>query len=106
MYPVLFYIGSIPIWSYGTFIALGMIMLFAMALISARRDGQRWDQLLPIAMGVLVGGAFGARLSHLIVEPGIEADLSSRTFHPEDSIVLCTDGASGWLNDNDGEKFV
>ena len=103
MRPVLFYISPIPIWSYGTFIALGMLTLFAMALISARRDRRSWEQLLPVAIGVMVGGAFGA---HLIVEPGIEADLSSRTFHPEDSIVLCTDGASGWLNDNDGEKFV
>ena len=25
MYPVLFYIGPIRIWSYGTFIALGMV---------------------------------------------------------------------------------
>ncbi|HLA07423.1 MAG TPA: prolipoprotein diacylglyceryl transferase family protein [Anaerolineales bacterium] len=75
MRPVLFYIGSIPIWSYGTFIALGMITVFAMALISARRDGRRWEHLLPVAMGVMVGGVFGARLSHLIVEPDKFAEL-------------------------------
>src|SRR3990172_11279295 len=69
MYPVLFYIGSIPIWSYGTFIALGMTLLFAMALLPAQRDGRSWEQLLPMAMGVVAGGVFGARLSHLIVEP-------------------------------------
>jgi phosphatidylglycerol---prolipoprotein diacylglyceryl transferase len=68
MYPVLFHIGPVLIWSYGTFIALGMITLFTMALISARRNGGSWEQLLPIAMGVMVGGVFGARLSHLIVE--------------------------------------
>lgn len=70
MYPVLFYIGPIPIWSYGTFIAFGMLALFALVLISARRNERSWEQLLPVAMGVLVGGAFGARLSHLLVEPG------------------------------------
>jgi len=70
MRPVLFTIGPVPIWSYGTFIVLGMITLFAMALISARRDGRKWEHLLPMAMGVAVGGVFGARLSHLIVEPG------------------------------------
>jgi phosphatidylglycerol:prolipoprotein diacylglycerol transferase len=69
MYPVLFYIGPVPIWSYGTFIALGMLTLFALALITARRDGRSWEHLWPIAMGVIVGGVFGARLSHLIVEP-------------------------------------
>ena len=75
MYPVLFYIGPFPIWSYGTFIALGMFTLFALALISARRDGRSWEHLLSVAMGVMVGGAFGARLSHLIVEPDKFAQL-------------------------------
>lgn len=65
MGPVLFYTGAVPVWSYGTFIAVGMITLFALALISARRDGRSWEQLLPVAMGVMVGGVFGARLSHL-----------------------------------------
>jgi phosphatidylglycerol:prolipoprotein diacylglycerol transferase len=69
MYPVLFNIGPVPVWSYGTFIALGMITLFVMALTLARRDGRSWEQLLPVAMGVMVGGVFGARLSHLLVEP-------------------------------------
>ena len=69
MRPVLFTIGPIPIWSYGTFMVLGMITLFAMSLISARRDQRRWEDLIPMAMGVVVGGVFGARLSHLIVEP-------------------------------------
>ena len=75
MCPVLFYLGPVPVWSYGTFIALGMITLFALALISARRDRRTWDQILPIAMGVMVGGVFGARLSHLIVEPAKFAQL-------------------------------
>ena len=75
MCPVLLYIGSIPIWSYGTFITIGMITLFAMALISARRDGRSWEQLWPMAMGIMVGGAIGARLSHLIVEPDKFAEL-------------------------------
>jgi phosphatidylglycerol:prolipoprotein diacylglycerol transferase len=75
MCPVLFYIGPVAVWSYGTFIALGMLTLFAMALILAQRDGRSWDQIVPIAMGVMVGGVFGARLSHLIVEPDKFAQL-------------------------------
>ena len=75
MCPVLFYIGPVAVWSYGTFIVLGMITLFGMALISARQDGRSWEQFLPVAMGVMVGGVFGARLSHLIVEPDKFAQL-------------------------------
>jgi phosphatidylglycerol:prolipoprotein diacylglycerol transferase len=102
MYPVLFYIGLVPVWSYGTFISLGMITLFAMALISARRDGRSWEQLLPIAMGVIVGGVFGARLSHLIVEPDKFAELVDfyslfRPGTPGNTIGLMIGGYLGGL---------
>ena len=102
MRPVLLYIGPIPIWSYGTFIALGMITLFAMALVAARRDGRSWEQLLPIAMGVMVGGVFGARLSHLIVEPDKFAQLIDfyslfRPGTPGNTIGLMIGGYLGGL---------
>lgn len=70
MRPVLFYIGSVPVWSYGTFVALGVFALFVVALRSARQDRHTWDRLIPMAIGIGVGGVFGARLLHLFVEPG------------------------------------
>lgn len=102
MYPVLFHIGPVSIWSYGTFIALGMITLFATALISARRDGRSWEQLLPVAMGVMVGGVFGARLSHLLVEPAKFAQLIDfysllRPGTPGNTIGLMVGGYLGGL---------
>lgn len=69
MHPVLFHIGPIPVFSYGVFVLLGTVLLFVMALTLGRRYGRTWQQLWPVALGVLVGGLFGARLSHLIVEP-------------------------------------
>jgi len=69
VHPILFYIGSYPVFSYGVFITLGLITLYAIALASARRAGQEWEHLLPMAAGVMVGGVVGARLSHIILEP-------------------------------------
>ncbi len=69
MYPILFYIGPFPVFSYGVFVVLGLIALYAIALGTARREGRNWDQLLPMAFGVMVGGVVGARLSHIILEP-------------------------------------
>ena len=102
MRPVLFYIGPVAIWSYGTFIALGMITLFAMALLSARRDARSWEQLLPVAMGVMVGGVFGARLLHLIVEPAKFAQLIDfyslfRPGTPGNTVGLMVGGYLGGL---------
>jgi phosphatidylglycerol:prolipoprotein diacylglycerol transferase len=69
MHPILFFIGPFPVFSYGVFILLGLIVLYAIALTLGRRANLEWEQLVPIALGVGVGGVFGARLSHLIVEP-------------------------------------
>lgn len=70
MRPVLFYIGSYPVFSYGVFILAGMILLFAMTAKLAREDGRKLEHTFPVGLGVLVGAIFGARLSHFIVEPG------------------------------------
>ena len=69
MHPILFYVGPYPVFSYGVFVTLGLMTLYAVALIPARRAGREWEHLLPMAAGVMSGGVFGARLSHLIVEP-------------------------------------
>jgi phosphatidylglycerol:prolipoprotein diacylglycerol transferase len=69
MHPILFYVGPYPVFSYGVFITLGLITLYTIALVPARRAGWEWKHLLPVAAGVMVGGVFGARLLHLVVEP-------------------------------------
>jgi len=69
MHPVLFYIGPIPIFSYGLCVLLGTLALFTIALSLGRKAQRPWDELGPVALGVFVGGLLGARLSHLIVEP-------------------------------------
>ncbi len=69
MHPVLFYIGPYPVFSYGVCVVLGLITLFTIGLTLARQAGWQWEHLIASASGVIVGGLFGARLSHLIVEP-------------------------------------
>jgi phosphatidylglycerol:prolipoprotein diacylglycerol transferase len=84
MHPILFYVGPYPVFAYGAFITLGLITLYTIALVLARRAGQEWEHLLPVAAGVLVGGVFGARLSHLVVEPDRLVELLDfySLFHP------------------------
>lgn len=69
MHPVLFYIGQRPIFSYGVFVLLGTIVLFASTFTLALRNDRKWGELWPIALGVFVGGIVGARISHMFVEP-------------------------------------
>lgn len=69
MHPILFYISSIPVFSYGVFILIGMIALFSIALRLGRRANLPWEELLPVALGVGIGGIVGSQLSHMLVEP-------------------------------------
>jgi prolipoprotein diacylglyceryltransferase len=74
MRPILFYAGPLPIYSYGVFMVAGMVALFALALWLGRRAKLSWEQLGPVALGVMVGGMFGARLSQAFVEPDKAAE--------------------------------
>lgn len=69
MRPVLFHIGPYPIFSYGVFVLLGIVLLFTLTARLAEAGGQKLERSFPVGLGVLVGAVFGARLSHLLVEP-------------------------------------
>lgn len=69
MHPILFYIGKTPIFSYGIFVVLGTVVLFATTFTLALRNNRKWGELWPVAIGVFVGGIVGARISHMFVEP-------------------------------------
>lgn len=65
MYPILFYIGDLPVYSYGFFFAVAIVAGFALLFSEARR--RRWpkEEVIPITLAALVGGMVGARLSIL-----------------------------------------
>jgi len=69
MFPIALYLGPYPVYSYGLFVVLGAIVLFALAFVQARGAGRRQDHVVPMALGTLAGAFVGARLSHLLLEP-------------------------------------
>jgi prolipoprotein diacylglyceryltransferase len=69
MYPILFYYETYPIYSYGVCTVLGLIVSQVAALVPAWRAGRQWGDMIPMMMGVVVGGVVGMRFAHLLVEP-------------------------------------
>ncbi len=69
MYPILAHVGSYPIYTYGVCILLGVVAIIAISYRLARESGWTWGRFLPIVLGAVVGSIFGARLSHILVEP-------------------------------------
>jgi prolipoprotein diacylglyceryl transferase len=63
MRPVLFEIGGVPIYSHGFFVFLGFVVGLLMLTYEARRRSWPKEELVPITMGAIVGGAIGARVS-------------------------------------------
>ncbi len=65
MYPIVFYIGDLPIYAHGFFFLLGLLAGLAMLIYEARR--RRWpkEEVVPITLAAFVGGMIGARLSIL-----------------------------------------
>lgn len=63
MTPVLFELGGIKIYSHGFFVFLGFIVGLATLTLEARR--RRWpkEEVIPITMAAIAGGAVGARVS-------------------------------------------
>ena len=67
MYPILFQIGEISIYSYGVMIALG-ILVAALALYrEAPREGINPDHVLEAIIVAAIAGLVGARLLYVIL---------------------------------------
>ncbi len=65
MYPVLFQVGGVAIYSHGFFMLLGVLVGLALLILEARRRHWPKEEVVPIALAAFVGGMMGARLSIL-----------------------------------------
>jgi phosphatidylglycerol:prolipoprotein diacylglycerol transferase len=65
VYPILFTLNGIPIYSHGFFLLLGLLIGLAMLIYEARRRHWPKEEVIPITLAAFVGGMIGARLSIL-----------------------------------------
>ena len=71
MYPILFYLGDVPIYAHGFFLNLALLICMLLVVIEARR--RRWPrgEVAPITLAAFVGGMIGARVS-IVFFNGVE----------------------------------
>lgn len=65
MYPILFTLNGLPIYSHGFFLLLGLLVGLGMLIYEARRRHWPKEEVIPITLAAFVGGMIGARLSIL-----------------------------------------
>ena len=68
MYPILFHIGPIPIYGYGFMLATGFIVCMYLAQRDAKHFNIPAEKLADLFPLIILSGAIGARLFHVIVE--------------------------------------
>lgn len=66
MYPILFYIGSWPIYSYGAMVALGFLAVVFYMSYAAKRQGLPSNLVSDLSFWVIIAGIIGARVAYLI----------------------------------------
>lgn len=67
MYPILFKIGPITIYSYGVMVALGFIAGIWLARGRARSDGIDPDRVIDLGVYVLISAIVGSRLLYVLL---------------------------------------
>lgn len=71
MYPILFKIGTLSIYTYGFFIAVSFIVGILLAKHEAGRLGEDQDKIMDLCFYVLIAAIVGSRLFYVLVNPDI-----------------------------------
>ena len=67
MYPILFHLGGLTVYSYVVFVTLGFIVLIAIVWQEARRRGCPEQETAVFLLGSLAGAAVGSRLVFILM---------------------------------------
>ncbi len=70
MYPVLFKIGSVSIYSYGLFVAAGFLIASFLMLRDSAKEGLPRESVLDSLIAILAGGVIGGRLLYVVINWG------------------------------------
>lgn len=69
MRPILFQIGTVPIYSYGTMVAIAFMVGLWMIGRQTQKEGLApYDKIVDLSLWILVGGIIGARLLFVLLE--------------------------------------
>ncbi len=71
MYPILFKIGTLSIYTYGFFIAVSFITGILLAKHEAGRLGEDQEKIMDLCFYVLIAAIAGSRLFYVLVNPDI-----------------------------------
>ncbi len=67
MHPILLKIGSFSVYSYGFMVSVGFLLAVYLALKDASSFGLKPDDVIDLALYILIGGLIGARVMYILL---------------------------------------
>jgi phosphatidylglycerol:prolipoprotein diacylglycerol transferase len=67
MYPILFRFGSLTIYAYGFFLALGFIAGLVLAMIAARKEGVAFERVVDLFFYTVLSAILGSRTLFVLI---------------------------------------
>lgn len=74
MHPILIKIGSFTVYTYGFFIAMGILVGILVAKREAKRVGQDPDRIMDLCFYLIISGVIGSRLFYAATNPKMFTD--------------------------------
>ena len=68
MHPILFHIGSWPVYSYGVLLALAYLVALQLAVVRARRRGLDGTKVMDLGIYLIIAALVGAKLMLVVVD--------------------------------------
>lgn len=70
MYPILFEVFGIKIFSYGTMMAVAFALAIVLAMLRARKEGVEPELILDLGLLIIISSMVGSRIIYIINSPG------------------------------------
>ena len=67
MFPVLFRLGSLTIYAYGFFLALGFVVGLGLATLKARKEGIAFERVVDLFFYTVVSAIIGSRILYVLI---------------------------------------
>ena len=67
MYPILFYLGSLKIYAYGFFIAIGFVLGLILAIRSVRKEGILSERMADLFFIIVLSSLLGSRIFYVLI---------------------------------------
>jgi len=74
MYPILFRFGSLTIYAYGFFLALGFIAGLVLATITARKEGVAFERVVDLFFYTVLSAIIGSRILFVLINFDVYRD--------------------------------